>query len=77
MAHDSEAAAVAAIVQSVDAVDLQVLMDLLGVNDLIWLDGAQDQTVTLPERSSLGCPAHDITLKPDACRSCAFLAGGG
>jgi hypothetical protein len=76
MARNPEAAAVAAIVQSVDAIDLETLMELPGVNDLAWLHGATDRTVQLPAHSSLGCPAHDLTLKPDACRSCSFLAGG-
>jgi hypothetical protein len=51
------------------------LLEAMGVNDLAWLDGATDRTVQLPAGSSLGCPAHDLTLKPDACRTCSLLAG--
>jgi hypothetical protein len=58
-----------------DQLDLALLFDALGVNDLAALDGANDRTVRLSDRSELVCPAHDRTLKPDACRSCRFLAG--
>jgi hypothetical protein len=48
---------------------------LLGVNDLAGVKGAEERTVRLCDRSDIGCPAHDVLLKPDACRSCRFLAG--
>jgi hypothetical protein len=56
-------------------VELAMLFDLLGVNDLAAVEGANDRTVHLSDRSELVCPAHERTLKPDACRSCRFLAG--
>jgi hypothetical protein len=59
----------------VDEAELSWLLDLLGVNHLAGVQGTEERTVTLSERSSLVCPAHGRTLKPDACRSCAFLAG--
>jgi hypothetical protein len=58
-------------------VDLAMLLDLLGVNDLASVEGSEDRTVTLSDRSDICCPAHGLTLKPDACRSCRFLAGEG
>ena len=54
-----------------------MLLDLLGVNDLASVEGSGDRTVTLSDRSDICCPAHGLTLKPDACRSCRFLAGEG
>jgi hypothetical protein len=45
------------------------------INGLAGIDGATDRTVILSARSSLVCPAHGRVLKPDTCRSCAFLAG--
>ena len=55
--------------------ELAHLLDFLGVNDLAAVEGANDRTVHLSGRSELVCPAHKRTLKPDACRSCRFLAG--
>jgi hypothetical protein len=49
------------------------LFDLLGVNELAGVEGAEDRTVKLSDRSELVCPAHGRLLKPDACRSCWFL----
>jgi hypothetical protein len=60
-------------VQTVDDVQLTLLFDSLGVNDLAHLAGALDRTVHLSPTSTLGCPAHGLTLKPDACRSCRLL----
>jgi hypothetical protein len=53
------------------------VLDLLGVNDLAHVEGANDRTVQLSARSELVCPAHERVLKPDACKSCRFLAGEG
>jgi hypothetical protein len=49
------------------------LFDLLGVNELAGVEGAEDRTVKLSDRSEVVCPAHGRWLKPDACRSCWFL----
>lgn len=46
-----------------------------GVGDLVGVDGAEDRIVRLSPRSDIVCPLHDFELKPDACRSCRFLAG--
>jgi hypothetical protein len=59
----------------VDEAELSWLLDLLGVNHLVGVQGTEERTVVLSERSNVVCPAHGRTLKPDACRSCAFLAG--
>jgi hypothetical protein len=56
-------------------VERHLLLDLFGVNDLAGVEGAEDRTVTLSDRSDVVCPAHERQLKPDACRSCQFLAG--
>ena len=55
--------------------DEQALYAAFGINDLAGIDSANDRTVTLSARSTVVCPAHGRVLKPDACRSCAFLAG--
>jgi hypothetical protein len=60
-------------VHHVNKVELAILLDLLGVNELAGVDGAEDRTVKLSDRSELVCPAHGRWLKPDACRSCWFL----
>ena len=60
-------------VHHVNEVELALLLDLLGVNELAGVDGAEDRTVKLSDRSELVCPAHGRLLKPDACRSCWFL----
>jgi hypothetical protein len=62
-------------VRYANEVERALLLDAYGVNDLAGVDGAEERTVQLSERSVLGCPAHDVVLKPDACRSCRFLAG--
>jgi hypothetical protein len=54
--------------------DERGLLEYFGVDEL-RIVGAHERTVELPPRSSLGCPAHDISLKPDACSSCRLLAG--
>ena len=59
----------------VDEAELAWLLDFFGVNELAGIEGAEERTVTLSERSDVVCPAHGRSLKPDACRSCAFLAG--
>jgi hypothetical protein len=64
-------------VRMANEVELTLLFDLLGVNDLAGVEGAEERTVKLPDRSTIGCPAHDILLKPDACPSCRILAGEG
>jgi len=58
-----------------DEAELIGLLDLMGVNHLAGIAGTEDRTVKISERSDVCCPAHGFTLKPDACRSCAFLAG--
>ena len=50
------------------------LFGFFGVDELRII-GAHERTVQLSEGSSLGCPIHDVTLKPDACSACRFLAG--
>lgn len=62
-------------VRYANEVELALLLDLLGVNDLAAIAGAEDRTVKLSDRSTITCPAHGVVLKPDACRSCRFLAG--
>jgi hypothetical protein len=56
-------------------VERQLLLDFFGVNDLAAIEGTEERTVHLSPESDLGCPSHLLTLKPDACRSCRFLAG--
>jgi len=51
------------------------LLALLGVGDLVGIEGTEDRVVNLSPRSELGCPMHELRLMPDACRSCRFLAG--
>jgi hypothetical protein len=51
------------------------LFEAFGVGDLAGVEGANARTVELSERSTLQCPMHGRCQKPDACRSCAFLAG--
>lgn len=62
-------------VRYLNEIELALLFDALGVNDLAAIEGAEDRTVTLSDRSTVICPAHGHVLKPDACRSCRFLAG--
>ncbi len=58
-----------------DELEASRLLDLCGINDLVGVEGAEDRTVFLPpERSDLVCPAHERRLKPDACRTCWWLA---
>jgi hypothetical protein len=46
-----------------------------GVGDLVGVEGTEDRVVNLSPRSDVACPMHRVTLVPDACRSCRFLAG--
>ncbi len=46
-----------------------------GVGELEGVTGATDRVVALAETATLVCPMHSRRLVPDACRSCAFLAG--
>jgi hypothetical protein len=46
-----------------------------GVGDMVGVDGAEDRIVRLSPRSTVVCPMHRFELRPDACRSCRFLAG--
>ena len=55
--------------------DLLSIFARYGVGDLVGLEGTEDRVVTLSERSDVVCPMHERRLLPDACRSCAFLAG--
>jgi hypothetical protein len=59
----------------VDEAEMTWLLDLLGVDHLAGIEGAEERTVKLSAQSNVVCPAHGRILKPDACRSCAFLAG--
>jgi hypothetical protein len=70
MAHEQD---VAVPVHYANEVELAMLFDALGVNELAGVAGAEDRTVTLSPTSTVSCPAHHLTLKPDACRSCWFL----
>jgi hypothetical protein len=72
MAQDQHAAVP---VRYANEVELALLFDLLGVNDLAGIEGTEERTVKLSERSTIVCPAHGLVLKPDACRSCRSLAG--
>lgn len=72
MAQEQDAAVP---VWTANEVELALLFDLLGVNDMASVEGAEDRTVKLSDRSDVVCPAHGLWLKPDACRSCWFLAG--
>ena len=62
-------------VVEVSEAEMVWLLDLMGVNHLAGIEGAEERTVKLSYKSDIGCPAHRLVLKPDACRSCAFLAG--
>jgi hypothetical protein len=62
-------------VRIANEVELALLLDFYGVNDLAGVESAEERTVRLSERSTIACPAHGLVLKPDACRSCRFLAG--
>jgi hypothetical protein len=55
--------------------DITALYALLGVGDLIGVEGTEERIVKLSERSDVSCPLHHFELVPDACRSCRFLAG--
>jgi hypothetical protein len=72
MAQEQDAAVP---VRYADEAELIWLLDLCGVNELAGVEGAEERTVKLSDRSDLACPAHALVLKPDACRSCRFLAG--
>ncbi len=50
------------------------LFEQFGIGDLVGVEGAGGRTVRLSASSDLVCPTHGRQLKPDACRSCAFLA---
>jgi hypothetical protein len=51
------------------------LYETFGVGDLEGLEDAHGRTVELSPASTVVCPMHGRQLKPDACRSCSFLAG--
>lgn len=51
------------------------LYTAFGVGDLVGVEGTEDRVVNLSPRSDVACPMHVLTLVPDACRSCRFLAG--
>jgi hypothetical protein len=46
-----------------------------GVGDLVGVEGTEDRVVNISPRSDAVCPMHEVTLVPDACRSCRLLAG--
>jgi hypothetical protein len=51
------------------------LFATFGIGDMTGLEGATDRIVKLSPTSDLECPLHELELRPDACRSCRFLAG--
>jgi hypothetical protein len=51
------------------------LFAAFGIGDMVGLEGATDRIVKLSPTSDLECPLHELELRPDACRSCRFLAG--
>jgi hypothetical protein len=59
----------------VDAAELLEIFAFFGVADLEGVEGTDQRTVTLSASSNVVCPFHGRQLKPDACRSCSFLAG--
>jgi hypothetical protein len=56
-------------------VDQDAVFTAFGVGDLVGVEGTDDRVVDLSPRSDVACPMHRLTLVPDACRSCRFLAG--
>lgn len=60
----------------VDDADIAALAAYFGTNDLEGVQGATGRVVRLKARSSLRCGAHGVELRPDACRTCHFLASG-
>lgn len=65
------------VVQSADVDEAlaRLLCERFGVGDLEGIEGTTRRVVTLSEASNVVCPLHGRRLVPDACRSCAFLAG--
>jgi hypothetical protein len=55
--------------------DLLKVFAAFGVGDLVGVEGAEERIVRLSPRSDTVCPMHEFELRPDACRSCRFLAG--
>jgi hypothetical protein len=55
--------------------DMLALFARYGIGELVGVEGTEERIVRLSERSELACPMHLLTLVPDACRSCCFLAG--
>jgi hypothetical protein len=55
--------------------DILAVFAQFGVGDMVGIEGTEVRVVTLSERSDVVCPMHERRLVPDACRSCAFLAG--
>ena len=55
--------------------DMLAVFAYFGVGDLVGVEGTEERTVQLSPRSTVACPMHLLELKPDACRSCRFLAG--
>ena len=58
-----------------EAADMLALFARYGIGDMVGIEGTEDRVVNLSEKSELACPLHLLTLVPDACRSCRFLAG--
>jgi hypothetical protein len=50
------------------------LFAAFGIGDMVGVEGT-DRVVKLSPTSDLECPLHELELRPDACRSCRFLAG--
>jgi hypothetical protein len=59
----------------IDLKDELALFAAFGVGDLVGLEGTEDRIVRLAPSSNVSCPLHELELRPDACRSCRFLAG--
>jgi hypothetical protein len=55
--------------------DLLKVFGRYGVGDLVGVEEAEERIVRLTPNSDLVCPMHEAELRPDACRSCRFLAG--
>jgi hypothetical protein len=58
-----------------ELLDELALYAAFGVGDMVGVEGTEDRIVRLSPRSTVVCPMHELELKPDACRSCRFLAG--
>jgi hypothetical protein len=51
------------------------LLAAFGIGDLAAIEETGGRVLRYSDKSSLGCPMHDVTLKPDSCSSCRLLGG--